>query len=88
MSESDVSSPFITELSSPIASNICCVCCRHKDGDSYVDVFTGLRKKLSFGSNPDNNITLILSGHASPNNTSYSGNFTITFTVTKIEQYY
>ena len=88
MSESAVLSPFITELTSPIANNICCVCCRHKDGDSYVYVFIGVRKKLSFGSNPDNNITINLSGQSSPNNTSYSGDFTLTFTVTKIEQYY
>ena len=88
-SESAVLSPFITELSSPIATNICCVCCQHKDGDSNVDVFIGVRKKFSFGSsNPNNNITINLSGYSSPNNTSYSGDFTLTFTVTKIEQYY
>ena len=87
--ESDVSSPVILKLTSLLGINICCFGCRHKDGDTTADVYIGLRKKFSLGtSNPNNNITINLEGYSSSNNTSYSGDFTLTFTVTKIEQYY
>ena len=88
MSESAVFSPVIMELTALIGTNIFCVGCRHKDGDTYADVIIGLRKKFSFGSNTNNNITINLAGYSATNATSYSGNFTVTLTVTKIEQYY
>ena len=84
-SESDVSSPVIMTLSNPLITNICCVICRQKDGDKNINVIIGLQKKFSIGGN---NITINLAGSSSKDITSYSGNFTLTFTITKIEQYY
>ena len=84
-SESDVSSPVIITLSNPLATSICCVACRQIVGDKYINVIIGLRKKFSIGGS---NITINLAGVSSNDITSYSGNFTLTFTVTKIEQYY
>ena len=86
--ESDVSSPVILELTSMFGTNILCFGCRHKAGDTTADIYIGLRKKITLGSNPNNNITINLEGYSSSNNTAYSGDFTLTFTVTKIEQYY
>ena len=83
-SESDVSSPVIMTLSNPLTTNICCVTCRQIAGDKKINVNIGLRKKISLG----NNITIDLAGFSSNDITSYSGNFTLTFTITKIEQYY
>ena len=83
--ESDVSSPVIVELSNPLITNICCVVCRQIVGDKKINVIIGLRKKFSI---VVNNITINLAGFSSDDITSYSGNFTLTFTVTKIEQYY
>ena len=86
--ESSVSSPFTIEFKG-IISNICCIGCRQKNGDSYIPLYLGLRKKFSFGgSNPNNNITINLEGYAGNISNSTGGDFTLTFTVTKIEQYY
>ena len=86
--ESAVFSPIIIKLSSPLGTNICCLGCRHKHGDTTADIYIGLRKKFNFGSNPNNNITINLENYYSSSVNSYSGDFTLTFTVTKIEQYY
>ena len=84
-SESEVSSPVIMTLSNLLATNICCVTCRQTDGDKKINVIIGLIKKFSISGS---NITINLAGSSSKDITSYSGNFTLTFTVTKIEQYY
>lgn len=84
-SESDVSSPVIVTFSQPLVTNICCLVCRQKVGDNYINVLIGLRKKFSISGT---NITINLAGSSSKDITSYSGDFTLTFTVTKIEQYY
>ena len=84
-SESDVSSPVIMTLSNPLITYICCVTCRQIDGDKRINVNIGLLKKFSISGS---NITINLTGSSSKDITSYSGNFTLTFTITKIEQYY
>ena len=86
--ESDVSSPATVEISNFLNTNILCIGCRQKYGDTYIPLYIGLRKKLSFGGNPNNNITINLEGYTSNMSNSTGGDFTLTFTVTKIEQYY
>ena len=87
--ESSVSSPFTIKLKGFIGTNICCIGCRQKYGDTYIPLYLGLRKKFSFGGNPNNNITINLEGYADNNiSNTTGGDFTLTFTVTKIEQYY
>lgn len=63
---------------------ICAQCCEDSDS-GYSVVYAGLQKERD---TENNRIIFHLRGSASSNTTSYPGYFTITFTVTKIEQYY
>ena len=80
-----MSSPVIMKPSHPLVTDICGVACHQIDGDKKINVIIGLLKKISI---TGSNITINLAGVSSNDITSYSGNFTLTFTVTKIEQYY
>ena len=67
-----------------LAVNICIISCG--SSDNKVNIGVGLRKKRD----TENNSSIFSLGRlvAGNNINSYDGNFTITFTVTKIEQYY
>ena len=67
-----------------VAVNICIISCG--SSDNKVNLGVGLRKKRD----TENNSSIFSLGRlvAGNNINSYDGNFTITFTVTKIEQYY
>ena len=80
-----ISSPLtIDALKKPmfLETNICIVICSSNDGKAALGV--GLKGKAD---KTNNNIIISLKKHAA-GTTSINGNFTITFTVTKIEQYY
>ena len=80
-----ISSPLtIDALKKPIfiGSNICLVVCSSNDGKATLGA--GLKGKID---NNNNRINISLEKHAA-GTTSINGHFTITFTVTKIEQYY
>ena len=66
-----------------IATNLCLASCYSHDDKTNVGV--GLRSKRD---RTNNSRIIYLSGTWISNITSYNGNFTLTFTVTKIEQYY
>ena len=86
--ESHVSSPVDIGSLAKLGSNICSVGCKY-NSDSNIILSIGLRKKFSWGGNTNNNITINLTWFKGNNNAdSTSGDFTLTFTVTKIEQYY
>ena len=86
--ESSVSSPYTVELKNPMSINMFCIGCRQKYGDTYIPLYLGLWKKWSFNGGPNNNITINLEGYVGNISDSTGGDFTLTFTVTKIEQYY
>ena len=64
--------------------NICLISCG--SSDNKVNIGVGLKKKRD---ETNNNSIFSLGRLVAGNNiNSYDGNFTITFTITKIEQYY
>ena len=66
-----------------LAVNICIISCG--SSDNKVNLGVGLKKKRD----TENNNSVFLLGRTSASNiNSYDGNFTVTFTITKIEQYY
>ena len=67
-----------------IAVNICIIACG--SSDKKVTLGVGLRKKRDTENN--SSIFSLVRLVAGNNINSYDGNFTITFTITKIEQYY
>ena len=67
-----------------IAVNVCIISCG--SSDNKVNIGVGLRKKRDTENN--NSLFSLVRLVAGNNINSYDGNFTITFTVTKIEQYY
>ena len=90
-------SPQTTAISSPLtidavadapyaalAVNICIISCG--SSDKKVTLGVGLRKKRDTENN--SSIFSLVRLVAGNNINSYDGNFTITFTITKIEQYY
>ena len=67
-----------------LAVNICIISCG--SSDNKVNIGVGLKKKRD---TENNNSVFSLGRLVAGNNiNSYDGNFTITFTITKIEQYY
>ena len=84
--QTTISSPVTIEavLDVPIFStNICLVSCNYQDNKAYLRA--GLQSKKDKN---NNSIIISLVGQVSNSSTSYDGNFTLTFTITKIEQYY
>ena len=81
--ESEQTSPITIEAvyDSTNSVNLCAPAC--DQGSAYG--YAGLRKQRD---TENNRIIFNMYPNVSNNVTSYSGNFTITFTVTKIEQYY
>ena len=81
--ESEQTSPITIEAvyNSTNSVNLCAPAC--DQGSSYG--YAGLRKRRD---TQNNRIIFDMYPKVSDNVISYSGNFTITFTVTKIEQYY
>lgn len=79
-----ISSPVTIEavkyFNSFLNTNVCLILCAYNDKQAYLGV--GLKSKADKNNNM---INISLTKHVSGNN---DGNFTITFTVTKIEQYY
>ena len=88
----------VTTMSSPVtidavvdnalfkSANICNIMCTSSN-DNKVSLSVGLKKNRD--TNIENNrITIDLKGHWVGNLNSYASDFTLTFTVTKIEQYY
>ena len=68
------------------ASKLCSIVCKYVDADKKAHtVDVGLVKKRDTN---NNRIIFNLKGFSSNDINSYSGNFTLTFTITKIEQYY
>ena len=67
-----------------LAVNVCIISCG--SSDNKVNIGVGLKKKRD---TENNNSVFSLGRLVAGNNiNSYDGNFTITFTITKIEQYY
>ena len=69
---------------SALAVNICIISCG--SSDNKVNIGVGLKKKRDTENN--SSIFSLARLVAGNNINSYDGNFTITFTITKIEQYY
>ena len=83
-----LSSPLIIELVSNMFNNtrMCAIACKYTDADKKAHtVDVGLWKKRDTN---NNRLIFQLNGKSSTDINSYSGNFTLTFTITKIEQYY
>ena len=87
--QTTISSPLTIDavVNPPIAVmivNICIISCG--SSDNKVNIGVGLKKKRD----TNNNSSIFSLGRlvAGNNVNSYDGNFTITFTITKIEQYY
>ena len=83
--KTNISSPVTIEAVKDISwwsTNICFVFCKNNDNKATFGV--GLKSK----SDKTNNSINISLGRQSTTNVVYDGHFTITFTVTKIEQYY
>ena len=85
-----------TSLSSPLTiefvnnmfdnSRLCTIVCKYVDANKKShNVDVGLWKKRDTN---NNRLIFQLKGKSSTDINSYSGNFTLTFTITKIEQYY
>ena len=86
-SEQTISSPVtIAAVKDPgnafFSTNICFALCRSSDNKASFGVGLSVRR------NKNNNNLYISLGRQITTNDSHDGNFTITFTVTKIEQYY
>ena len=85
--ETTISSPVTIEAVYDISfvktANICYIMCR--SNDNKLNIGVGLTK---IRDTDNNSIILNLGSYWSGSVNSYDGNFTITFTVTKIEQYY
>ena len=84
-----ISSPVTIDavrfISSFFSTNVCIIICDTPDSiDNGAILGVGLK---SMYSKKNNMLNISLTGHKS-GNMSYNGHFTITFTVTKIEQYY
>ena len=81
-----VSSPFIIEAVNNFLNNtrLLAMRCKYTD-NTKANLDVGLWKKRD---TDNNRIIFQLNGSSSKDITSYSGNFTLTFTITKIEQYY
>ena len=87
--------PNTNPSSSPLTINVfnmfdavklCSIVCKYVDADKKAHtVDVGLAKKRDTN---NNRIIFKLKGSSSTDINSYSGNFTLTFTITKIEQYY
>lgn len=82
-SESEQTSPITIEAvyNNTNSANLCAPAC--DQGSQYG--YAGIRKKRD---TENNRIIFNMYPNVSSNITSYNANFTITFTVTKIEQYY
>ena len=82
-----VSSPLTIERVTNMFDNtrLCTINCKYTEKKA-VRLDVGLWKKRD--TNDKNRLTFQLKGASSNDITSYSGNFTLTFTITKIEQYY
>ena len=86
--QTTISSPVTIEAvkEMPIftfSTNVCLILCSYTDNKAYLGA--GLKSKKD---KTNNRINISLVGHKSNSINSFDGNFTITFTVTKIEQYY
>ena len=83
-----LSSPLTIEFVNNMFNNskLCAIACKYVDADKKAhSVYVGLWKKRDTN---NNNLIFQLNGESSTDINSYSGNFTLTFTITKIEQYY
>ena len=83
--EADQTSPITIEsvYDSTNSANLCAPACDHIGSDTAYG-YAGIRKKRD---TENNRIIFNMYPNVSSNITSYNGNFIITFTVTKIEQY-
>lgn len=84
--QTTVSSPVTIDAVKDFAwlsTNLCFSIC--KSNDNKINFGAGLRSKSD---KTNNRINISLATQTTSNASSYDSNFTITFTVTKIEQYY